>query len=669
MNFLTPLAFGLAALLPVIIAFYILKLRREEQTVASIYLWQEMVRDVAANAPWQRLRPNWLLLLQLLALIGLILALAQPFTWTVATGGSHLILVMDTSASMGATDVTPDRLTAATVQAQRMARDLPPSVPVTLITAGTEVQVALSHSSDRGMLDRALNAVRGETGEADIATALELAAAVAGGDPEAEIVLLSDGGGRIPDQLTSGAQVRYLPIGASSANQAISALSLDAGAAGQAWSAFARITNYDEQAIQRRLTLYAHAAPFHPEDGVLVAARDLMLPAGEAVALTLPDLPAGTVAVEARLQGEDVLAADDRAWAVAPLFNGAQIQIVGPGNRFLELALALLPGVEVTTLSLADYEATWHDIENTELPAPDAAWLTIFDAVLPEQGHYPPGALFFVGPLHSTDFFSVTGAVETTAVRPATVADPLLAYVDVRDVIVQEAARIPLPDWGRPVIIGDDGGEGDGKQTTPLLIVGEEDGRRLAVLAFDLRRSDLPLRTAFPLLLSNVVGALAPGATGPLPVTLTPGQPLEIPLPPQAEAAVVVQPNGAATRLPAGEARPLFSETTESGVYEIEWETAGETYPLGRLAVSLFNPLESDVTPRTALVVTGGGEQEFTAERPERQPWWRPLAWTALVVLGIEWLVQYRSNLTQALKRRPDMAGALGAAGPTRRSA
>jgi hypothetical protein len=74
MNFLTPLAFALAALLPVIVALYFLKLRREKQRVSSTYLWRTLVRDAAANAPWQRLRPNWLLLLQLLFLAALIIA-------------------------------------------------------------------------------------------------------------------------------------------------------------------------------------------------------------------------------------------------------------------------------------------------------------------------------------------------------------------------------------------------------------------------------------------------------------------------------------------------------------------------------------------------------------------------------------------------------------------
>jgi hypothetical protein len=641
MNFLTPLAFALAGLLPVIVAMYFLKLRREERTVSSIYLWQELVRDVAANAPWQRLRLSWLLLLQLLFLIGLILALARPFSWTVAATGDHLILVVDTSASMGATDVEPNRLADAVDQARRLARDLPPDVPVTLIDAGSQVEVALSDTTDRSSLGRALNDLEVGQGEADMGTALQLAAAIAGGAPDAEIVVLSDGGGRPPAPLASGATVRYLPIGTSAANQAISALSLDLGAAGQTRSAFVRVTNYGNQTVERRLTLYAHTVPVDGGSGTLISARDLSLPADEAVALTIPDLADDVVAIEARLEGGDVLASDDRAWAVAPVLSGAQVQIVGPGNRFLELALALLPGVEVTTISLDEYEAAWAESE-IERPS-DAQWLTVFDTVLPEEGHYPPGALLFIGPLRSTDFFSVTGSIASVAPRPAGADEPLLAYVDLRDVVVQEAARVPLPEWGRPVIVA------NGDENAPLLIVGESDGRQLAVFTFDLRRSDLPLRVGFPLLLSNLIDLLAPGTAGPLPATLSPGQPLEIPLPPQAQAAVVTRPDGTTVRLPAGAERPLFSESDTPGIYEVAWAAGDDRHLLGRVAVNLFNPIESDVAPRSELILAGSGEQTIAAERPVRQEWWRPLAWAALALLAAEWLVQYRGSLARLI--------------------
>ena len=52
-SFIAPAAFGLLLLLPIIVAMYLLKLRRETQVVPSVYLWQRMVREMEANAPWQ----------------------------------------------------------------------------------------------------------------------------------------------------------------------------------------------------------------------------------------------------------------------------------------------------------------------------------------------------------------------------------------------------------------------------------------------------------------------------------------------------------------------------------------------------------------------------------------------------------------------------------------
>jgi hypothetical protein len=426
-------------------------------------------------------------------------------------------------------------------------------------------------------------------------------------------------------------------------------------------TAFVRVTNYGSQEAQRRLMIYALPLT-QIGKRALITARDLTLSAGEATALTIPDLPPETVAIEAHLEGEDDLAMDDRVWATAPIVAGAQVQVVGPGNRFLETALALLPGVEVTTLSLEDYEALWNESteqqtseENSPIgPFDDSPnWLTIFDTALPEDGHYPPGALLFVGPLRSTGFFSVTGAIELPAPRPASAGDPLLSYVDLRDVVVQRAARLTLPAWGRPVIVASSSVKGE---DVPLLVTGEIDGRRLAALAFDLRQSDLPLRPAFPLLLANLVDSLVPGASGVLPEAVAPGRPVAIPLSPQAEAAVVTQPDGAQARLQAENGTAYFDDATAPGIYQVAVEIEGQPWPLGRFAVNAYNPLESDIAPRRELSTASTGVQTVAAERPVRQEWWRWLTWGALALLVIEWLVQYRGTLawlwSRAVKRR-----------------
>jgi hypothetical protein len=94
MNFLAPVAllFGLLAI--PILALYLLKLRRREVKVSSTLLWEQVLSDREVNAPWQRLKRNLLLFLQLLILAALVLALARPASRSAITSGS-VVVVLD----------------------------------------------------------------------------------------------------------------------------------------------------------------------------------------------------------------------------------------------------------------------------------------------------------------------------------------------------------------------------------------------------------------------------------------------------------------------------------------------------------------------------------------------------------------------------------------------
>ncbi len=72
--------------------------------VSSTMLWQKLLRDREANAPWQKLRRNLLLLLQLLILAALVLALARPFFPISSVISGSTVVLLDGSASMQATD-------------------------------------------------------------------------------------------------------------------------------------------------------------------------------------------------------------------------------------------------------------------------------------------------------------------------------------------------------------------------------------------------------------------------------------------------------------------------------------------------------------------------------------------------------------------------------------
>lgn len=101
---LVSLWFGLT--LPAIVLMYLLKRKYVDTEVPSHLLWNRVLRSLEANRPWQRLRNQLLLILQLLTAALLVLALMQPWIWAESGAKGHLVLVLDRSASMDA--LTPD---------------------------------------------------------------------------------------------------------------------------------------------------------------------------------------------------------------------------------------------------------------------------------------------------------------------------------------------------------------------------------------------------------------------------------------------------------------------------------------------------------------------------------------------------------------------------------
>jgi hypothetical protein len=107
MNFITPWLAAIAAAIaiPSLIILYFLKLRRRDLEVSTTLLWKKAVQDLQANAPFQRLRRNILLFLQLLVLAAVLFALAQPMIKGQALSGERFVILIDRSASMSSEDV------------------------------------------------------------------------------------------------------------------------------------------------------------------------------------------------------------------------------------------------------------------------------------------------------------------------------------------------------------------------------------------------------------------------------------------------------------------------------------------------------------------------------------------------------------------------------------
>lgn len=233
MSFLAPTLGLIAAAitLPILVGYYLLKLRRRPVRISSTMLWEQAVRDLQANIPFRWLKPSWMLLVHLLLVACILLAIARPALDASDGIAGRVLIVIDRSASMAALDASIDgepasRLDAARQKAIEYLTDLERSGfdgEVSIIAmAGSATQVG-QMTGDLGLAIAALEAIEQSDQPADIEAALELAEALSLGGaraseaetPEPALVMLfTDGWLPSERALTlAGATVRLQQVG------------------------------------------------------------------------------------------------------------------------------------------------------------------------------------------------------------------------------------------------------------------------------------------------------------------------------------------------------------------------------------------------------------------------------------------------------------------------
>src|SRR5205085_1756518 len=142
MGFLAPSAFVVgAALLAAILATYLLRPRRPVRRISSTFLWLAALHELEAQRPWRRVPPSLLLLLQIAALAALVGAVARPFTLSTQATGPFTIVLLDSEASMQATDLKPSRFEAARARVRQLIDALEPGQELSLISLDAQPRV------------------------------------------------------------------------------------------------------------------------------------------------------------------------------------------------------------------------------------------------------------------------------------------------------------------------------------------------------------------------------------------------------------------------------------------------------------------------------------------------------------------------------------------------
>lgn len=637
MAFLAPLAL-LGALLAIpIILLYMLRLRRREIVVSSTFLWQQILRDSEANTPWQKLKRNLLLFLQLLILALLVFSLARPFITVPAISSGRTAILLDASASMNAADGVSDngdqitRFAEAQRRALEMINTMGTGDVLTVIRVADVSEVLVPYTSDRTLLQAAVQNAQPSQASADWTAGLTLAAAGAAGNANFTIVIISDGGlGEAETLPAIPGEVRYVPVGQSDSNLAITALATRA-VAGQAPELFAQITNYGSVSSDVIFSLRV--------DGTLLTSERYSIPANADFPLVSQALPAGYATIQATLTLPtdstipDYLAEDNSAFAISSGSGARRVLMMSDGNLFLEQVLRYLPGIQAFQGDIA-----------VGLPQQPFD-LYVLDSWLPEM--LPQADLLIINPPRTTSLFTVGISSQNTANPVVETDDPRMAFVDFSNVNVLNF-RTVTADWAQPLIRTDGGA---------LLLAGETNARQIAILTFDLHESDLPLQITFPILMSNLMEWFTPRSAINVPNGLDVGESLAIR--PQTGATLlrIVRPDGTTRDLGVERETVIFADTDIPGLYTLEVLRVDEVLERVPFAVNLFDAGESNITPRTEIALGDTVIEQAEREELGQFEFWPFAALLGLLILLIEWYVYHRrmqvpTVMRPAFKRR-----------------
>ncbi|MBI1726632.1 MAG: VWA domain-containing protein, partial [Candidatus Rokubacteria bacterium] len=608
MSFLSPLALLVGTLSVPLLLLYFLKVRRRQATVSSLLLWNPALRDREASTFFQRLQRDPLLILQLLALLALALALARPAVTVMGHGAKRIVVVLDTSASMKATDVSPSRFVLAQRKALDLVNGLGAGAEVMVIEAGVQPRVLVPFSHDREQLLAALRNAYARDLPNRLGESVRTARALVGQDARAEIHVFTDGAH--PAALRGQAEdvrVRWVGVGQRGRNVAITSLAVRRNYMGAFDSqAFVSFANFSDRAESFGFSLTI--------DGEMVAEKTLTLDPQVRRAVVLPFSHAGGGVLRARLNVSDDLSADDAAYAIIAPARTIRVLLVSPGNLFLEKELSTDPQVKLEVRTPDAYQGGMDGFD-----------VVVLDSVSPPR--IGSGRFVLVNTSPPDVPLEVLGRLESPVIMDWDRSHPIMRQVDFAKVAIEDALRV------RPLAAGKTLVEAVGG---PIVYLLEEPNRKAVFFGFDLFRSDLPLRVAFPVMMSRALRWLHPADLDQASLSLQTGQPILLLVEHGVTTATVRTPSGRSVRAQVARGAISFTETDEVGVYTVA-TSRGET----KVAVNLFTPDESELHPKPLPSYVEGARPD-TAPVPLVRELWQFAAALVVLLLAIEGFLYWR---------------------------
>ncbi len=638
------------AIPPSIVLLYFLKLKRQPLEVPSTYLWHRTIEDLHVNSLWQRLRQNLLLFLQLLLLLLAILALLRPSWQGSQLSEDRYIFLMDTSASMSATDIQPTRLENAKQQLLELIdQQLKPGSAAMIISFSDRAIVEQPFTDNRRLLKRRVNAIQATQRPSDLDEALRVAAGLANPGRTASdatdvaaadalpagLMIFSDGRYRTEPKFAMGnLKPTYIPLGDPAAEN-VGIVAFSAGNNPdhpEKTQLFGRLQNFGSQEV----TVSADLILLNPNRHLLDAVQVRVPPGGiGGVEFTIDTFDEGELRLE--LDHPDALAIDNIAYVAIDPRERARVLVATPHNDALETVLATAFARKLADIEIVN--AAYLQTEEYRTRANSGALdLIIYDQCQPPE--MPRSNTYFIGQLPVDQRWSAAPLQQLPQIIDSDRAHPIMRFVELGDLKwIVESQPLDLPLGGTVlieshvgVLLGIAPREGfeDLVQAFPIVSVNEK-GERFA-------NTDWPIRVSFPVFIGNVLSYLGGSSLETNETFVQPGQTVTLRTSEPVDEVTVRSPTGQQSIVPRGPSNTfVYGQTEQTGVYQVG--SARSEQVNQRFAVNLFDVTESNVRPQEMVKTEFEDIQGSAAWETKRHEAWKYLLLAALVVLLVEWYI------------------------------
>ena len=601
MNWGSLASLGWAALAGLILAFYLLRPRRQRIVVASLLVWRRTISQREADGWLAWLRRRVVLLLQLLAIVLVALALARPEQLGTVEHGSPVALVMDTSPSMAIEADGGSRMDKARTEARRLLRSLDSSARITVIAAGPIPRVLVANETDRVAIDRSLEGVGPESSVGHVELAIDVARSIADPDRGGQIYLFTDSAFGDPPPVYAG--VRLMGVGSSVSNVAVEALEVRRGLnVGAGVQALVIVRNDGSQPVDVRLRISPGSkAPVVRSVRIGPGASNIVVAEG------LPVVDRYTASV---ISPSDVFGADDDAVATLDDEMLMRVMVVGEDPDPIVRVLTLFPGVSVVASGIDAFRKD-----------PEVADLYVFQGFVPDE--FPAASVVLVRPpdVPALSLERKGGRGLLAIPRPKS---PIMRAIDARDIQLPNNLTYTVPGWAS-ADIGDAGHAVVGH--------GIVHGRRTVFVGLDLVGPGVSQAFWYPMFWANVLRWADPFRPLPSGTKLVSADPVQLVRHPRADRLVVVSPDGSQTEFADGRNATLY--VTAPGPYSVQ-QFSQESL-IGEATIEFSPKVRSGtakLSPVPRLMDPIGTRKTVAQEIIDLAPW---LVGAAFLVLVGEW--------------------------------